>query len=104
MKDIESLLSESANSFVHRGSALSKLLTKASLRKQWTAQLRAVIDNKLRHQVEVSDIKGEILIVLCQTAAAATKTRFQSQEIIDQLSVVADFRGVTKLSVKVSSG
>ena len=67
-KIVEDLLRE-GNGY----SPLQKLLRHAANQRAWTDQLRAAVDIQLRHQIEVSDIKGSRLIIICRSAGVATK-------------------------------
>ena len=97
-KDIDDLL---RNKEGHR-SSLQRLLGHAENLRTWTAELRAVLDDKLRFHFEVGKIKGEVFFLICRNAAVATRLRFQSEDIISRLKPLQTFQSVTRISVKVA--
>lgn len=94
---IEDLLSEHHRRF----SPLQRLLSRNASRKQWTAELRAVLPGPLNREVEVTDIKGPTAYLTCQSAAAATRLRFLLPEIQAQLTRLESFSQVTDFRLKV---
>ncbi|MEL0047436.1 MAG: DUF721 domain-containing protein [Gammaproteobacteria bacterium] len=98
MKNADDLLTEG------RGhSPLQKLLTHSANQKAWTEQLRAVVDDNLQHQVEVSDIRGSRLIINCRSAGVATRMRFAGPELLARLNTLAAFHRVNELVINVLS-
>jgi len=98
-RKIDDLLDEGHRRF----SPLQRLLKTSSNQKQWTAELRALVDPSLRHEVDVTDIKGNHAHVLCRSAAVATHLRFASPELLPQLRTLASFARVEELKLRVSS-
>ena len=84
-------------------SPLQKLLRHAANQRSWTDQLRAAVDIQLRHQIEVSDIKGSRLIINCRSAGVATKMRFMAPDLIPKLSALSAFSRIEELVLKVTS-
>lgn len=84
-------------------SPLQKLLRHAANQRDWTDQLRAALDKRLRYQVEVSDIKGTHLIINCRSAGVATKMRFLAPDLIPRLTTLSAFHRVEELVLKVLS-
>ena len=97
-RKIEDLLSEHHRRFT----PLQRLLARSASQKQWTAELRALLAAPLRHEVEVSDIKGPNAYLLCQSAAAATRLRFLLPELQAQLQQLQSFSQVRDFHIKVS--
>ena len=86
----------------HRGfSPLQRLLRQASKQDAWTAQLQAVVPDPLRAHCRVSDIRGNQAVVVCGSAAVATRIRFLAPQLLEQLNGLADFSGVTEIQVRV---
>ena len=96
---IDDLLNEGHNRFT----PLQKLLVKSSNQKQWTAELRALIDHPIRFEVEVTDIQGDRAHLLCSSSAAATRLRFLLPEIRPNLTKLQSFSRVTDFKIRVSS-
>ena len=84
-------------------SPLQKLLRHAANQRSWTDQLRAAVDVQLRHQIEVSDIKGSRLIINCRSAGVATKMRFMAADLVPKLNALSAFCRVEELVLKVLS-
>lgn len=84
-------------------SPLQKLLTHSANQKAWTEQLRAAVDDSLKHQVEVSDIRGSKLVVNCRSAGVATRMRFAEPELLQRLQSLAAFHRVNELAIRVLS-
>lgn len=98
MKHADDLLTEG------RGhSPLQKLLTHSANQKAWTEQLRAAVDEHLKHQVEVSDIRGSRLVINCRSAGVATRIRFAGPELLARLNTLAAFHRVDELVIRVLS-
>ena len=97
-KNVEDLLREGSGY-----SPLQKLLRHAANQRSWTDQLRAAVDLQLRHQIEVSDIKGSHLIINCRSAGVATKMRFLAPDLIPKLNALSAFSRIEKLVLKVLS-
>lgn len=98
-RTIDDLLSEGHN----RVTPLQRLLKNATNRKQWTAELRAVLDTDLRLDVQVTDIRGNTAFITCSHAAAATRLRFVLPEILAQLKQLQSFSGVSECKIRVSA-
>jgi hypothetical protein len=96
---IEDLLDEGHSRFT----PLQRLLAKSANQKHWTQELRALIDPPLKHQVAVTDIRGPTAYVVCMNAAAATRLRFLSPEILPKLNEIATFSGVRELNIRVAN-
>ncbi len=84
-------------------SPLQKMLNHNANQKAWTEQLRAALDDNLKHQVEVSDIRGSRLVINCRSAGAATRMRFAEPELLPRLNALAAFSGVKELVIRVLS-
>lgn len=97
-RKIEDLLSEHHRRFT----PLQRLLSQSANQKQWTAELRALLPKPLQHEVEVSDIKGTVALLLCQSASAATRLRFLIPDLTPQLSELQSFSRVKEFRIKVS--
>jgi hypothetical protein len=97
-KNVDDLLRE-GNGY----SPLQKLLRHAANQRAWTDQLQAAVDVTLRHQVEVSDIKGSRLIINCRSAGVATKMRFIAPDLVPKLNALSAFSRVDELVLKVLS-
>ena len=91
-KNVEGLLREGSGY-----SPLQKLLRHAANQRSWTDQLRAAVDLQVRHQIEVSDIKGSHLIINCRSAGVSTKMRFLAPDLIPKLNALSAFLRIEKL-------
>lgn len=97
-KNVEHLLSEGSGF-----SPLQTLLRHNANQRAWTDQLRAVLDDGLKYQVAVSDIKSPRLIVNCRSAGVATKLRFVAPDIIAKLTTLSAFCRVEEIVFNVLS-
>ncbi len=98
-KRVNDLLQEKQQHFT----PLQRLLRKASDQKQWTQELRALLEPPLNHEVEVSAIKGSTAVILCHGAAAATRLRFLLPSLEERLRVLQSFSGVEHFDIRVST-
>ena len=80
--DLQDLLREQGGH-----SALQKLIRHAANQRAWTDQVRAALGDKLKSQVEVSDIRGTKLVINCRSAGVATKLRFAQQDLLEKLQL-----------------
>ena len=96
---IDDLLDESHNRFT----PLQRLLKTSSDQKQWTAQLRAHLEPPLRHEVEVTNIRGDKAYLLCHSAAVATRMRFEIPALLPRLQQLESFSRVTDVVLGVTS-
>ena len=100
------MATQSVKDLLREGSSyspLQNLLRHAANQRSWTDQLRAAVDLQLRHQIEVSDIKGSRLIINCRSAGAATKMRFLAPDLIPKLNALSAFSRTEELVLKVLS-
>ena len=84
-------------------STLARLLKTSANQKQWTAELRALLEPDLRMQVEVTAVRGEHIHILCRSAAIATRLRFSSPELLPELNRLASFRGAGAFRLHISN-
>ena len=99
-RKIEDLLSEGHNRFT----PLQRLLTTASNQKQWTAEFRALLapaEQQLSYQIQVTDIRGPVAWLACDTAATATRLRFLLPELEPHLQALQSFSSVTEFKIRV---
>ena len=94
--DVQDLLREQGGH-----SALQKLIRHAANQRAWTDQVRAAIGNKLKSQVEVSDLRGTKLVINCRSAGVATKLRFAQQDLLEKLQPLSAFSHVDEIVFKV---
>ena len=94
--DLQDLLREQGGH-----SALQKLIRHAANQRAWTDQVRAAIGDKLKSQVEVSDIRGTKLVINCSSAGVATKLRFAQQDLLEKLRPLSAFNHVDEIVFKV---
>tara|TARA_B100000575_G_C22726703_1_gene436256 strand:- start:10 stop:312 length:303 start_codon:yes stop_codon:yes gene_type:complete len=94
--DLQDLLREQGGH-----SALQKLIRHAANQRAWTDQVRAAIDDKLKSQVEVSDIRGTKLVINCRSAGVATKLRFAQKDLLEKLQPLSSFNHVDEIVFKV---
>tara|TARA_E500000178_G_C16807164_1_gene655251 strand:- start:403 stop:717 length:315 start_codon:yes stop_codon:yes gene_type:complete len=85
-------------------SALQKLLLRSEHQRAWTAELRAVVPKPLCYEVEVTDIRGAQAYLLCRSAAAATRLRFMSDDLLTRLNALASFAEVRELNFRIARG
>ena len=83
-------------------STLQKLLNRSANQRAWTAEFRAVLDAPLRYEVEVTDIRGPNLFLLCRSAAAATRLRFMTDDLLEKLQPLASFAQVSELKLRIA--
>ena len=95
---IENILSEDRT----RYSPLQKLLHLSANQKAWTAEFRAVLDEPLKYNVEVTKIQGPVAHILCRSASAATRMRFKAPEILPLLNQLASFSQVSSFNLRVA--
>lgn len=65
--------------------------------------MRAFIDPPLRYEVEILQIQGRVMTILCQSAGAATRMRFMLPELRTKLATLDAFNGVEEINLRVSS-
>ena len=94
--DLQDLLREQGGH-----SALQKLIRHAANQRAWTDQVRAALGDKLKSQVEVSDIRGTKLVINCRSAGVATKLRFAQQDLLGKLRPLSAFNHVDEIVFKV---
>ena len=94
--DLEDLLREQGGH-----STLQKLIRHAANQRAWTDQVRAALGDKLKSQVEVSDIRGTKLVINCRSAGVATKLRFAQQDLLEKLQPLSAFNHVDEIVFKV---
>ncbi len=82
-------------------SPLQKLLQKANAQIGWTRDLRAVLPPELARDCRVLDIRGPVLVIGCRSAATATRLRFDSSAIIQDLNGLQDFSGVNEIQLQI---
>lgn len=95
---IDKILSENRE----RHSPLQKLLGLSANQKEWTAEIRACLDEPLKYSVEITKIQGTIAHALCRSASVATKLRFMAPEILPKLNRLANFNLVRSLRIRVA--
>jgi hypothetical protein len=96
---VSDLLSEQHQRFT----PLQRLLKRAANQESWTAQLQALLPDRLCRDCRVVDVRGPILLVVCRHAASATRLRFLAPDLVNDLATLADFRGVQKIQIRVAS-
>ena len=79
------------------------MLDQAEAQAGWTRALRAVLPEEIRLDCRVIGVQGEVMVVGCRSAAAATRLRFIAPEILVDLIGLADFSGVRTLRSQVVS-
>ena len=82
-------------------SPLQKLIRHTANQRAWTDQVKAALGDNLKNQVEVSDIKGTKLIIICRSAGVATKLRFTQQDLLEKLRPLSAFSQVNEVVFKV---
>lgn len=97
---IDDLLTERHRRFT----PLQRLLQRAAHQESWSDQLRALLPEPLRGDCRVVDVRGPTVVVACRSAAAATRLRFMSDELLTQLRQLGDFRDAHELRVRVAAG
>lgn len=86
-----------------RPSALARLLQRSTSRDAWTAQLRALLPQKVGAECRVANVRDHILSVHINTAAWATRFRLLIPDLVPRLNQLADFAAVTEIRLKVES-
>lgn len=98
-RKIDDLLTERHRRFT----PLQKLLRRAADQEVWTAQFQALLPEPLSRDCRITDIRGEVAVVVCRNAASATRLRFLADDLQTELAKLSDFRGIRKLQIRVSS-
>ena len=65
--------------------------------------LRAHLDPDLKNHVHVSDVRGPTAIVVCSSAAIATRMRFLTPQLLQSLKHLQSFSGVTDIALRVAN-
>ena len=88
----------------HNGqhSPLQKLLRRSAKQRAWTAEFRAVLDAPMRYEVEVTDIRGSQVYLLCRSAAVATRLRFMADDLMSKLQPLASFAEAKELKIRIA--
>ena len=97
-RKVSDLLSEHHQRFT----PLQKLLRRAANQQSWTAQLQALLPDRVGADCRVVDVRGPIVMVACRHAATATRLRFMAPDLLVKLTQLADFRSVEKIQIRVS--
>lgn len=97
---IHDILSEHHRRFT----PLQKLLRRAASQQSWTDQLQALLPEPLCRDCRVTEVRGDTVVVACKNAASATRLRFMSAELVDELCQLGDFRHVRSIQIRVSAG
>ena len=103
IQKVDNLLDEGQRRFT----PLQRLLKTAANQKQWTAEFRAVLDadgsleDGLKHQVEVIDVRGSECQIRVRNAALATRLRFALPELQSSLTALQSFSRVTEFKIRV---
>ncbi|MFU8815886.1 MAG: DciA family protein [Pseudomonadales bacterium] len=98
-RKVSDLLSEHHQRFT----PLQKLLRRAANQESWTAQLQALLPDRLGRDCRVVDVRGSIVFVVCRHAATATRLRFMAPDLLGKLTQLGDFRAATKINIRVSA-
>jgi hypothetical protein len=98
-RKVSDLLSEQH----HRSTPLQRLLRRAANQESWTAQLQALLPDRICRDCRVVDVRGTVVMVVCRHAASATRLRFMAPDLVAELRRLGDFRGVEKLQIRVSA-
>ena len=97
-KKIDDLLQERHD----RRTPLQRLLNRATDQAAWTAELRAVLPENLRHACQVRSFRGTVLIVVCLDSATATRLRLLGPELTERLRALPHFSQIEGIRAKVS--
>ena len=86
----------------HRSySPLTKLLNQSSLREVWSDEVRALLPPPLDNACRVAAISGSSLVIVCDSAAVATRVRFAAPDLLPKLQALSHFAHITDVRVKV---
>jgi hypothetical protein len=96
---IVDLLSERHRRFT----PLQRLLHRAANQDTWSAQLQALLPDPLCRDCRVSDVRGDTVVIVCKNAASATRLRFMTNDVLAQLTSLADFRAARTIQIRVSA-
>jgi hypothetical protein len=98
-RKIDDLLSERHRRFT----PLQKLLHRSANQQSWSAQLQALLPQPLSRDCHVTEVRGDTVVVVCRTAASATRLRFMTTGLLRDLNQLADFRDARRIQIRVSS-
>ena len=88
--------------FQEADSDLAILVTRTRILKRLTNILRTQLENDLAQHCYIGNIEQETLVILADTAARASKLRFYSAQLLENLPQVdAAFAGIKFIKVKV---
>lgn len=86
-----------------RFTPLQRLLRRAADQETWTAELQALLPDPLSRDCRVTEVRGDTAVVVCRTAASATRLRFLTGELLRDLTRLSDFNRVKKIQIRVSA-
>lgn len=86
-----------------RFSPLQRLLKTSANQKNWTSELHALLEPALHTEVEITNVQGPYLYILCRNAAVATRLRFLMADILPQLRQLQSSHSVREVKIRVSS-
>ena len=76
---------------------LSSLVRQMGYRNDTLQLVRAVLPDNEASQCIGAEIKGSTLVLMAESAAWATRLRFQQKTLLDELSCLERFRNVNQL-------
>lgn len=86
---------------VIKGSPLQKIIQKARLIMALEDQLKNILPDNFANQCTVANIHANSVIIHVQSAAIATRLRFQEQEILQKINKIKQFSVVRGVQFKV---
>ena len=94
---IQDLLDEQPNRFT----TLQKILKKNSLQREWTKEVRSLLNDPINRELTVTDINNKTLTIYCHNSSVATQIKYLEPALIDKLRGLATFSQIEKISIKV---
>ena len=94
---IQDLLDEQPNRFT----TLQKILKKNSLQREWTKQVRSLLNDPINRELTVTDFSNKTLTIYCYNSSVATQIKYLEPALIDKLRGLATFSQIEKISIKV---
>jgi hypothetical protein len=84
--------------------ALTRLWRASARLQRLTVCVRAVLPPDLAPQVQVTTLQGKQLTLAVPNAGWGTRLRLAAGDVLQQLAALEDFRGVTRIQVKLVEG
>ncbi len=79
------------------------MIERAGRHDAWTAALRALLDDEIAPHAYVASLNHGVMTIYVSTAAWATRLRFDVPRLLEDLTLLEDFRGVSDIRIKAQA-